>query len=204
MSIPVFRAKEGSVLPLRPRGELLKGWLPGTVVNFIPSDDGHFMDCDVAAKYPHRSSNGGMFTINGSYFLKTGFDRRFANQNEPTGLWTPDEMIQWTKGDENFGIDFDMNGLVNRIGKDITTVNFDGGCFRVYTFERYDNEYLESNGASGGEINWRDHIGETLGTSPRSLFTTLQNNVIDDVPAYRVGNYAQDENGKWFIFIVRR
>ena len=204
MSIPVFRAKEGSVLPLRPRGELLKGWLPGTIVNFIPSDDGRFIDCDVAAKYPHKASNGGMFTMNGSYDLGPGFDRRFANQNEPSGFWTPDEMIQYSKGEENFGIQFDRAGLVSKLGKDITTVNFDGGCFRVYTFERYDNEYLESEGASGGEINWRDHIGETLGTSPRSLFTSLDNNVIDEVPAYRVGNYAQDENGKWFIFIVRR
>ena len=204
MSIPVFRAKEGSVLPLRPRGEMLKGWLPGTVVNFIPSDDGRFMDMDLAAKYPHKASNGGLFTINGSYDLLSGFDRRFANINEPTGFWTPDEMVQYTKGEENLALEFDRQGLLARLGKDLTTVNYDGGCFRVYTFEQYDNEYLESGGASGGEINWREHIGETLGTSPRSLFTTLQNNVIDEVPAYRVGNYARDENGKWFIFIVRR
>lgn len=204
MSIPVFRAKEGGVLPVRPRGELLKGWLPGTIVNFIPSDDNHFMDCDVAIKYPHKSSNGGMFTMNGSYSFRTGFDRRFANQNEPSGLWTPDERIQWTKSEENFGIEFDGMGLVSGIGKDITTVNFDGGAFRIYTFERYDNDYLESEGTIGGEINWREHVGETLGTSPRSLFTTLDNNVIDDLPAYRVGNYAQDENGKWFVLMVRR
>jgi len=192
------------VLPLRPRGELLKGWLPGTIVNFIPSDDNRFLNCDIAAKYPHKASNGGMFTMNGSYFFKSGFDRRFANQNEPTGFWTPDEMVQLAKGEENLDLDFDSMGLVSRLGKDLTTVNFDGGCFRVYTFERYDNEFLESNGASGGEIDWREHVGETLGTSPRSLFTTLQNNVIDEVPSYRVGNYARDDNGKWFILIVRR
>lgn len=142
--------------------------------------------------------------MNGSYHFLPGFDNRFPNQNEPSGFWTPDETIQYTKGEENYGIEFDHAGLVSRIGKDITTVNFDGGCFRIYTFERYDNEYLESNGASGGEINWKEHIGETLGTSPRSLFTSLDNNIIDEVPAYRVGNYAQDENGNWFIFIVRR
>lgn len=192
------------MLPLRPRGELLKGWLPGTIVNFIPSDDNRFLNCDIAAKYPHKASNGGMFTMNGSYFFKSGFDRRFANQNEPTGFWTPDEMVQLAKGEENLDLDFDSMGLVSRLGKDLTTVNFDGGCFRVYTFERYDNEFLESNGASGGEIDWREHVGETLGTSPRSLFTTLQNNVIDEVPSYRVGNYARDDNGKWFILIVRR
>lgn len=204
MSIPVFRAKEGSTLPVRPRGELLKGWLPGTIVNFIPSDDNHFMDCDVAAKYPHKSSNGGMFTMNGSYDFRAGFDRRFANQNEPSGFWTPDERIQWAKNEENFGIEFDRMGLVSGIGKDITTVNFDGGVFRLYTFERYDNDYLELEGANGGEINWQEHVGETLGTSPRSLFTTLGNNIIDEVPAYRVGNYAQDDDGKWFVLIVRR
>lgn len=204
MSIPVFRLKQGGVLPLVPTGDLLKGWLPGTIVNFVPSDSSRYMCIDLATKYPHKSSNGGLFTMNGSYEFQSGFDRRFPNLNEPSGLWTPDEMIQWTKNEENRVIEFDENHQLSKFGKNITTVNFDGGCFRLYTFERYDNAYITSNGASGSEINWRDHIGETLGTSVRSLFTTLQNNVIDELPSYRVGNYAQDENGKWFILIVRR
>jgi hypothetical protein len=57
------------------------------------------MDIDIATKFPQKSSNGGLFTINGSYELKSGFDRRFANQNEPTGLWTPDEMVQLSKNE---------------------------------------------------------------------------------------------------------
>lgn len=202
--MPVFKCVEGSVLPVRPRGELLKGWLPGTIVNFVPSDDGRYMDVDVATKYPHKASNGGLFTLNGSYELRPGFDRRFANQNETSGMWTPDECIQFTKNEENKILEFDENHQVSKFGEDITTVNFDGGCYRIYTFEKYDNEYLESNGARGGEIDWKSRIGENLGTSPRSLFTTLDNNVIDELPSYRIGNYAQDENGKWFVFIVRR
>ena len=202
--MPVFKCVEGSVLPVRPRGELLKGWLPGTIVNFVPSDDGRYMDVDVATKYPHKASNGGLFTLNGSYELRPGFDRRFANQNETSGMWTPDECIQFTTNEENKILEFDENHQVSKFGEDITTVNFDGGCYRIYTFEKYDNEYLESNGARGGEIDWKSRIGENLGTSPRSLFTTLDNNVIDELPSYRIGNYAQDENGKWFVFIVRR
>ena len=204
MSLPIFRAKQGSLLPVRPRGQLLKGWLPGTVVNFIPSDDYRYMDVDVAAKYPNKASNGGMFTMNGSYEFKSTFDRRFANQNEPDGLWTPDERLQLVKNENNYEIEFDNNMQLSKYGKDIVTVNYEGGCFRVYTFERFDNEYIESNGHKGKEINWKEHIGETLGTSPRSLFTSLDNNIIHEVPAYRVGNFAQDQNGKWFIFIVRR
>lgn len=204
MSIPVFKCVEGSVLPMRPRGQLLKGWLPGTIVNFVPSDDGRYMDVDVATKFPHKSSNGGLFTLNGSYELREGFDRRFANQNEPSGLWTADERIQFTKNEQNKILEFDENHQLSKMGEDITTVNFDGGCYKLYTFERYDNLYLETNGEQGGEIDWKSHVGENLGTSPRSLFTTLDNNVVDEVPSYRIGNYAQDENGKWFIFIVRR
>lgn len=204
MSIPVFKGVEGSVLPVRPRGQLLKGWLPGTIVNFIPSDDGRYMDVDVATKFPHKSSNGGCFTLNGSYELKQGFDKRFANQNEPSGLWTPDEYIQFTKNEENKILQFDSNYQLDKMGEDITTINFDGGCYRIYTFEKYDNKYIESNGKQGGEIDWKAHVGENLGTSPRSLFTTLQNNVIDELPSYRIGNFTQDENGKWFVFIVRR
>lgn len=204
MSIPCFKCVQGSVLPVRPRGELLKGWLPGTIVNFIPSDDGKYLDVDVAAKYPNKSSNGGCFTLNGSYELLPGFDRRFPNQNEKSGLWTPDEHIQLTKNEQNKILEFDEYHQLSKMGEDITTVNFDGGCYRIYTFERFDNKYIESNGRIGGEINWKEHIGENLGTSPRSLFTSLDNNVIDELPSYRVGNYTQDENGKWFIFIVRR
>ena len=204
MSLPVFKAKQGSVLPLRPRGQLLKGWLPGTIVNFIPSEDDKYMDIDLAVKYPHKSSNGGLFTMNGSYELTSLFDRRFANQNEPTGLWTPDETIQLTKSEQNFDIQFDNNLQLSKLGKDLTTVNYDGGCFRLYVFERYDNEFLQSNGQRGREINWHEHVGQTLGTSPRSLFTTLDNNVVDDRPSYRVGNYGIDQNGKHYLFIVRR
>lgn len=204
MSLPVFKAKQGAVLPLRPRGQLLKGWLPGTIVNFIPSEDDKYMDIDLAVKYPHKSSNGGLFTMNGSYELTSLFDRRFANQNEPTGLWTPDETIQLTKSEQNFDIQFDNNLQLSKLGKDLTTVNYDGGCFRLYVFERYDNEFLQSNGQRGGEINWHEHVGQTLGTSPRSLFTTLDNNVVDDRPSYRVGNYGIDQNGKHYLFIVRR
>lgn len=204
MSIPVFKQVEGSLLPMRPRGDMLKGWLPGTIVNFIPSDDGKYLDVDLATKHPHKASNGGLFTLNGSYELSNKFDRRFANQNEPTGLWTPDEYIQYTKNEENMALEFDDMHQLSKMGKDITTVNFDGGCYKIYTFERYDNLYLETNGREGSEINWRQCVGETLGTSPRSLFTSLDNNVVDEVPSYRVGNYTQDENGKWYILIVRR
>ena len=37
MSIPVFKQVVGSTLPMRPRGGMLKGWLPGTIVNFVNS-----------------------------------------------------------------------------------------------------------------------------------------------------------------------
>lgn len=204
MSIPVFKHVEGSLLPMRPRGDMLKGWLPGTLVNFIPSKDGKFLDVDLAVKYPSKSSNGGLFTLNGSYELSPEFDRRFANQNEASGMWTPDEYIQYTKNEENKALEFDNANQLDKIGKDITTVNFDGGCYRIYTFEKYDNKYLETNGREGGEIDWHSHVGETLGTSPRSLFTSLDNNVVDELPSYRVGSYAQDENGKWYVLIVRR
>ena len=112
MSLPVFKVKEGSVLPLRPRGELLKGWLPGTIVNFIPSQDDKYMDIDLAVKYPHKSSNGGLFTMNGSYELTSLFDRRFANQNEPTGLWTPDV---WPPPAENINYPLRCDGLYSRL-----------------------------------------------------------------------------------------
>ncbi|MBR4316158.1 MAG: hypothetical protein IKP65_04220 [Alphaproteobacteria bacterium] len=113
----------------------------------------------MAANYPDRASNGGMFTMIGSYEFKSSFDRRFANQNEPDGLWTPDETLQLAKNENNRELEFDENMQLSKIGKDIVTVNYDGGCFRVYTFERFDNEYIESNGSKGKEINWKEHIG---------------------------------------------
>lgn len=205
MSIPVFKQSQGSLLPMRPRGEMLKrGWIPGTIVNFIPSQDGKFLNVDLATSQPNKASNGGLFTLNGSYELTEHFDRRFANQNEPSGFWTPDEYIQYTKNEENQLLQFDELHQLEKMGKDITTINFDGGCYKIYTFQRYDNKYLESNGKEGGQINWYEHVGETLGTSPRSLFTSLDNNVVDELPSYRVGNYAKDEDGRWYVLIVRR
>jgi hypothetical protein len=89
------------------------------------------------------------------------------------------------------------------MGKDLTTINFDGGIYRVYTFEKYDNEYLNSNGEKGKEINWEEHVGELCGCSPRSLFTTLDNNVLNNPCEYRIAGVYRDDNNKKYIWIVR-
>ena len=98
MSIPVFRLREGMVLPVTPKGKMLNGWLPGTVVNFVPSNNGT-LEVDWASENPNNIGCGG-FTINGSYDLLNGFDFRFANQNEESGFWTPDERVRYAKGEE--------------------------------------------------------------------------------------------------------
>ncbi len=203
MSIPVFKLREGMVIPVKPKGKMLNGWLPGTIVNFVQSDSNDLC-VDWASEYPNNVGICG-FTINGSYDLLDNFDFRFANQNEKSGFWTADEVVKYAMSEENYALDFDnVNKQLTRQGKDLCSIVYEGGCFRIYTFERYDNEYIVSNGASGGEIDWKAKTGKLLGVSPRSLFTSDDNNVIDELLEYRVGNFCQDEYGKWYIYAVRR
>lgn len=206
MSIPVFKMRDGVSLSARPMGQMLKGWLPGTIVNFVQLEDqdGKYLGVDWASKQPNAVGAGG-FTINGSYEFKNNFDFRFANDNEPSGFWTPDQMIKYTKSEQNYTLQFDVeNHQLSKMGKDITTINFDGGVFRIYTFEKYDNEYIESNGKRGKEIDWKSKVGTLLGCSSRSLFTTEENNVLSEIYEYRIGGIYKDENGKQYIYAVRR
>lgn len=203
MSRAVFRIHDGATIPAIPSGNLLNGWIAGTVVNFVYNTEGKYVYVDWAAKFPNKVGAGG-FLINGSYILKSSFDFKFANDNEPSGLWTPDETLQYTKGEENLSLEFDNKKQLSVLGKGITSVNFDGGCFKIYTFEKYDEEYLQSNGASGREIDWNAHIGELLGVSSRSLFTTFENSVLDEPYEYRIAGYYQDDIGKQCVLAVRR
>ena len=206
MSLPIFRLRDGATLPVRPSGDMLKGWLPGTIVNFIQNEDdesGHYLKVDLACKYPSKVGAGG-FTINGSLQLQKDFDFRYANNNEKSGFWTADECLQNTKGEQNYALEFDMNHQLQRMGKDLTTINYQSGVFKIYTFEKYDNEYINSDGLVGGQIDWKSKVGTLMGISPRSLFTSFDNNVCEDLSEYRVGGFYKDENGKEFIYAVRK
>lgn len=206
MSLPVFRLRDGTTLPCKPIGQMRKGWIPGTLINYIQleDDNGKYLGCDWATKQPDVGGIGG-FTINGSYELKNGFDFRFANNNESSGMWTPDEGIIFSKSEENYTLEFEkINHQLQKEGKDTTTINYEGGCFRIYTFEKYDNEYITSNGVKGGEIDWKSKVGTLLACSVRSLFTTEENNVLTELLEYRIGGFYKDEHGKEYIYAVRR
>lgn len=206
MSIPIYRLSSPPTIQAKPSGRMLNGWLPGTIINYVYDEDGKYLAIDHAAacseRVPDLDGVGG-FVINGSYELKQGFDFRFPNDNEKSGYWTPDEMVLLTKSEENKELTFDNNGLLDKCGKDLTTVVFEGGCFKLYTFEKYDNEYINSNGQSGGEINWKAYIGQLFGCSPRSLFTSLDNNVCMSPMEYRLGGIFKDELGE-FLYMVRK
>lgn len=206
MSIPVHRLSTPPTIQAKPVGKMLNGWLPGTIINYVYDEDNKYLAIDHASacaqRYPKLDGVGG-FVINGSYELKNGFDFRFPNDNEKSGRWTPDEMVQLTKSEENKELSFDDQHLLAKCGKDLTTVVFEGGCFKLYTFEKYDNEYINSNGTSGGQIDWKAQIGQLFGCSPRSLFTTIQNNVCLYPMEYRIGGIFKDELGE-FIYMVRK
>jgi len=199
MSKPVFKITDSAKVPAVPSGDLLYGWIPGTIVNFVKGTDKKSLTVDKAHKFTNKQGVGG-FLINGSYSLKGSFPFAFANNNERSGKWTPDEMVQLSKSEENIELVYDE--LLSSQGKGLTTVNYDGGCFKVYTFEKYDNAYINSNGQSGNVINWDNHIGELCGCSPRSLFTTIDNNVLVSPIEYRIGGKFKDEQGE-YIYIVR-
>ena len=206
MSIPIQRITVGATLPIKPVGEMLKGWLPGTIVNFYPDTDirnNKYLCADWASKFPNNVGAGG-FTMNGSLRLNNNFNFKYANDNEPNGLWSADEQIQFTKGEENLALEFDSNKQLSYMGKNITTINFDGGVFKIYTFEKYDEDYLSSDGASGDIVDWESNIGKLMGISSRSLFTTDENSVISEPYEYRVGGVFTDENGKKYVVGVRR
>ena len=202
MSKPVFKLCVGNTLPAIPDGDLLKGWLPGTIVNFVYSTENKYPHICLASAMTDVCGVGG-FLINGSAEFLNGFDRMFANDNESSGLWTPDEMVQLAKPDENTVQTFDSNSQLEKLGKGLVAVNFDGGLFKFYVYEKYDNDYIESNGETGGEIDWQSKIGTLFGCSPRSLFTSIDNNVCVEPMEYRVGGIFSDENGK-YILAVRR
>lgn len=202
MSIPIMRLRQGATLPVKPTGDMLKGWLPGTLVNFVQGKDGHYLTVDLAINIKNKKGCGG-FTVNGSYNLKNNFDFRFANDNQK-GFWTPDQNVYLSKSEQNYGFQIDSSKKTFIQGKDLTTINFDGGVFRIYTYQKYDNEYIQSNGQRGGQINWKNHVGQLFGCSCRSLFTTLQNNVLDQPCEYRIGGIYEDQFGKTYIVGVRR
>lgn len=199
MSKPIFRITDSSKIQAIPSGDLLYGWIPGTIVNFVQGSNKKYLTIDKAHKHPNKQGVGG-FLLNGSYNLKGSFPFAYANDNERSGKWTPDEMIQRAKSEENIELVYD--DLLERQGNGLVTVNYDGGCFKVYTFEKYDKNYLSTKGQSGSQIVWEDHIGELCGCSSRSLFTTLDNNVLVSPIEYRIGGKFKDEQGE-YIYIVR-
>ena len=204
MSLPIYRLKQGDTVQVIPTGDMLNGWIPGTIVNFVQSENklGTYLSVQLASKSKKLKESCG-FTLNGSCQLNNMFDYRFANDNEKSGRWTPDQNLAYTKSEQNYTLQFDENKQLSRSGNGITTINFDGGIFGIYTFEKYDNEYIESNGEKGKEIIWEDHVGELCGCSPRSLFTTLDNNVLKNPCEYRIGGVYYDQNNKKYIWIVR-
>lgn len=203
MSIPIMRLRDGATLPVKPSGDMLKGWLPGTLVNYVQGKDGHYLTVDLASNMRDKKGCGG-FTVNGSYSLRNNFDFRFANDNQKNGIWTSDQNVYLSKSEQNFDFQVDSSKKTFIQGKDLTTINFDGGVFRIYTYQKYDNEYIQSNGQKGGVIDWQSHIGQLFGCSCRSLFTTLQNNVLDQPYEYRIGGVYEDQNGKKYIVGVKR
>jgi hypothetical protein len=202
MSKAVIRICDGQNIVCKVSGELLKGWLPGTIVQAVKGKDKKYITIDVASKAPNKRGVLG-FVMNGSYSLKSGFDIFYPNQNEKGEVWTADENVKLAKSDENDVLNFDnQDKMLSEMGKGFVSVSYDGGCFKVYTFERYSNKYIETNGLEGKEIKWEDHIGELIGCSSRNLFTTLDNNIVDEPLNYRIAGVFNDENGK-YILITR-
>ena len=74
MSIPVFRVINGNTFAVKPAGNMLRGWLPGTIVNFVEGTDNKYVSVDWVSKYPNKVGAAG-FTINGSLRLNNNFDK---------------------------------------------------------------------------------------------------------------------------------
>lgn len=203
MSKPVFRISNGVTLNAQVSGKLLNGWLAGTLVNIVNGYDNKYITIDVATVKKDVQGVFG-FTLNGSLNLRNEFDYKFPNNNERGKFWTSDESMYLSKFEENKVLNFDKKDhQLTEMGNGIVTINYDGGCFKIYTYEKYDETYLSSNGQSGKEIDWESHIGESLGCSSRSLFTTLDNNVLKTPLCYRLGGIFSDENGEKYILIIK-
>ena len=202
MSKPVFRISNGVTLNAKVSGQLLNGWLAGTLVNIVNGDD-KYVTIDVATVKKNVQGAFG-FTLNGSLNLRNDFDYKFPNNNEKGRFWTSDESMYLSKFEENKVLNFDKKDhQLTEMGNGVVTINYDGGCFKIYTYEKYDETYLSSNGQSGKEIDWESHVGESLGCSSRNLFTTLDNNVLDTPLCYRLGGIFTEENGEKYILIIR-
>lgn len=203
MSKPVFRISNGITLNAKVSGQLLNGWLAGTLVNIVNGYDNKYITIDVATVKKDVQGVFG-FTLNGSLNLRNDFDYKFPNNNEKGKFWTSDESMYLSKFEENKVLNFDKKDhQLTEMGNGVVTINYDGGCFKIYTYEKYDETYLSSNGQSGKEIDWESHIGESLGCSSRNLFTTLDNNVLDAPLCYRLGGIFTEENGEKYILIIR-
>ena len=206
MSSPIYKLRDTSTIQAKPTGQLLKGWLPGTIVNYVYDKENKYLAIDKASacmtKNPDLIGVGG-FLPNGSYELKSNFDFRYPNNNEKTGYWTPDEVVNLAKSEENKTLIFDNQHLLDKSGKGLTTVIFESGCFKLYVYEKYDNDYLNSNGQQGNQIDWKSQIGQLFGCSPRSLFTSLDNNVCKSAMQYRLGGVFKDELGE-YLYMIRK
>jgi len=187
-----------------PVGELNQtGWLPGTFVKFSNEEVKFSPGALVTIEKCDNRDWAVGFLCNGTMELTGNFDYSFPNDNEPKGFWTKDESKNFMDIDGYAGLQLDSNKQLSKMGTGIVNVMLnDTGVHKFYVYEKYDKEYRDSDGISGGEIDWSKRKGyPCLYVSNRGLITYEKEHVDSQPITFVVGAQGKDDDGEYLLIV---
>jgi len=180
-----------------------QGWLPGTWVKFSTTKPsftpGALATC---VKCGNTDWTVGFLKI-GSMFLSSSFDDKYPNDND-ISTWKADEGVQLARANANADVLFDNNHQLSRMGSGIVKLVINNtGVHKFYVYEKYDKEYRDTNGASGGVLDYEATIGgePSLYVSNRGLLTCEKEDVGSLKVAYILCSVETDESGKFLVIV---
>ena len=174
MTWPIATNVRSEAISCEPSGTLNdQGWLPGTFV--IPTGGPPYLNPGIAAKIAKTDGTVSAlgFTLYGSRYLHAGFDFRYPVDTR-FQKWTPDETKPNTSVRPEAILELDPKDktLAHLGSGETAVVLYATGIYTIYTYEIFDREYRDSDGASGSPLVYAP--GDILYVSSRSLFTKEQ------------------------------
>jgi len=197
MGDQVYLLKSGEDIPVEPVGsDFAQGWLAGTWVKYsstAPTFTGVIASVE-------RSDGTGVI----AGFLLYGPQHKQAIELQ-SDMWRLDKLqraggdfhFDWTGMDAGLSLEFDQQGLVQKIGSRVCTMCVPPtGFFKFYVFEVY-NKQERHNPGTGAALVYNP--GDKLYVSENGLLTSEKETVSHTWTNYVVARYSSDDEGNYII-----